>query len=45
MQVKGFRCHVATGGSLIGKTGRWEAYGWAVVQLDYDEEIAPLHGM
>ena len=39
MQVDGLRCHVTTDGSLLGKTGKWGACGWAVVQLDYDEEI------
>ena len=28
MQVEGFRGHVATDGSLLGKTGKWEACGW-----------------
>ena len=32
-------------GSLPGKAGKWKASGWAVVQLDYDEEMGPLHGM
>ena len=45
MQVDVFRGHVATDGSLLGKTGKWRACGWAVVQLDYDEEIGPLYGM
>ena len=44
MQVDGFRGYVATD-SLLRKTGKWEACGWAVVQLDYDEEVGPLHGM
>ena len=44
MQVEGFRDHVATDGSLLGKTGKWEACGCAVVQLDYDEEMGPLYG-
>ena len=30
---------------LLGKVGKWRACGWAVVQLDYDEEMGPLHGM
>ena len=34
---------MATDGSLLGMTGEWGA--WAVVQLDYDEEMWPLHGM
>ena len=42
MKVEGFRGHVATDGSLFGKTGKWGACGWAVVQLDYDEEMGPL---
>ena len=43
--AEGFKGHVATDGSLLGKAGKWEACGWAVVQLDCDEEMAPLHGM
>ena len=39
MQVEGFRCHVATDGSLLGAAGKW-----AVAQLDY-EEMGPLYGM
>ena len=38
-----FKDHVATGGSLPGKAGKWRACGWAVVQLDYGEEMGPLH--
>ena len=45
MQVEGFRCHVATDGSVLGMTGKWRACCWAVVQLDYGEEMGPLHGM
>ena len=45
MQIEGFRGHVATDGSLLGSAGKWRACGWAVVQLDYDEEMGPLHGM
>ena len=37
----GHRCH----GSLLGTAGKWGACDWAVVQLDYDEEMEPLHGM
>ena len=37
--------HVATEGSLLGSAGKWGACGWAAVQLDYDEELAHLHGM
>ena len=44
MQVEGFRGHVATDGSLLGKTGKWIACGWAVVQLDYDEETGHCVG-
>ena len=36
---------MATDGSLLGKTAKWEACDWAVVQLDYDEEVGPMHGM
>ena len=36
---------MATDGSLLGTAGKWRACGWAVVQLDYDEEMWPLHGM
>ena len=45
LPAEGFKCHVATDGSLQGETGKWGACGWAVVQLDYDEEMEPLHGM
>ena len=41
----GFKGHVATDGSLLGTAGKWGASGCAVVQLDYDEEMGPLHGM
>ena len=30
---------------LLGRTVKWRACGWAVVQLVYDEEMGPLHGM
>ena len=36
---------MATDGSLQGKAGKWGACGWAVVQLDYNEEMGPLYGM
>ena len=36
---------MAIDGSLSGKTGKCGACGWAVVQLDYDEEMGPLQGM
>ena len=45
MPAECFKGHVATDGSLLGNDGKWEACGWAVVQLDYDEEMGPLHGM
>ena len=45
MQVEGFRGQVTTDASLMRKTGKWGACGWAVVQLEYDEEMGPLHGM
>ena len=45
LQVEGFRGHVATDGSLFGAiSGKWSACGWAVVQLDYNEEMGPLYG-
>ena len=37
--------HVATDCSLLGRAGKWGSCGWAVVQLDYDEELGRLHGM
>ena len=43
--AEGFVGHVATDGSLLGRAGKWRACGRAVVQLDYDEEMGPLHGM
>ena len=43
--AEGFKGHVATDGSVLGKAGKWWACGWAVVQLDYDEEMGLLHGM
>ena len=30
---------------LLGAAGKWRARGWAVVQLDYDEEMGSLHGL
>ena len=30
---------------MLENAGKWRACGWAVVQLDYDEELVPLHGM
>ena len=45
MPAEGFKGHVATDGSLLGNAGKWRACGWAVLQLDCDEEIGPLRGM
>ena len=45
MPGEGFKGHVATDCSLLGTAGKWRACGWSVVQLDYDEELGPLHGM
>ena len=42
LQVEGFRGHVAADVSLLGKSGKWWACGWAVVQLDYDEEMGAI---
>ena len=39
MPAEGFKGHVTTDGSLLGAAGKWGACGWAVVQLDYDEEM------
>ena len=35
---------MATDGSLFGKTGKRRACGWAVVQLDYEEEMGRCMG-
>ena len=45
MPAEGLEGHVATGGSMLGKSGKWRDGGLAVVRLDYDEEMGPLHGM
>ena len=45
MPAEGFKGHVATDGSLLGIAGKWGACGLSAVQLDYDEELGPLHGM
>ena len=45
MPAEAFKGHVATDGSLLGTAGKWGACGWSVVQLDYDGELGPLHGM
>ena len=42
MPAEGFKGHVASDGSLLQNAG---ACGWAVVQMDHDEEMGPLHGM
>ena len=46
LPAEGFRGHVATDGSLLGIAGKWKTCGWAVVQLDYDEEMGAIawHG-
>ena len=41
MSAEGFKGHVATDGSLLGNAGKWAACGWAVVHLDYEEEMVP----
>ena len=43
--AEGFMGHVATNGSLLGRADKCGACGWAVVQLNYDEEMLPLHGI
>ena len=43
--MDGFNGHVATGRLLVRRTVKWRAFGWAVVQLVYDEELGLLHGM
>ena len=45
MPADGFKGHVATNGSLLGRAGKWGACGLSVVQLDFDEELGLLHGM
>ena len=45
MPAEGFKGHVAIDGSLLGTAGKWGACCWSVVQMDYDEEVEPLHGM
>ena len=45
MPAGGFRNLVATGGFLLGVSGKWSACGWSVVQLDHDQEVGPMHGM
>ena len=42
LPTEGFKGHVAADGSLL-ENGVHVV--WAVVQLDYDEEMGPLHGM
>ena len=43
LPVEGFKGHVATDGSLQGELA--SVCVWAAAQLDYDEEMDPLHGM
>ena len=45
MPAEGFKGHVATDGSLLVNAGKWGACGSAVVQLDKNVEMGPLHGM
>ena len=45
LPAEGFKGHVATDGSLLGRAGKWRACGWPVVQLDSDEKVVPLNGM
>ena len=45
MPAEGFKGHVAADGSLLGIVGKWGACGWVVVQLDFDEEMEPSHGI
>ena len=45
MPAEGFKGHVNTDGSLLGTGGKWGACGWSVVELSYDEQLGPLHGM
>ena len=45
LPAEGFKGHVATDGSLLGRAGKLGACGWAPVQLDYDEEMEPSNGM
>ena len=30
---------------MLPRTDHWGACGWSVVQLDYDGELGPLHGL
>ena len=45
LECRRFQGPCGTDGSLLGKTGKWGACGWSVVQLDFDEELELLHGM
>ena len=45
MPAEGSKGHIATDGSLLENAGKGGARGWAVVQLDYEEVMGPLHGM
>ena len=44
MPAEGFKGHVTTDGTLLGKGRKLGACGWAVVQLDYDEEMHGMYG-
>ena len=45
MPAEGFKGHVATDCSLLLNAGKWGACGWAVVQLECDEELGLSLGM
>ena len=44
-QQKASRAPLPLMDPLLGTAGKWGACGRVVVQLDYDEEMGPLHGM
>ena len=39
MPAEGFKGHVTTDGSSLGKAGKWGARGWAEVPLEIDDEM------
>ena len=41
MAARGFKGHVATRRQKL----EWGACGWSMVQVDYDEELVPLHAI
>ena len=43
--AEGIQGLVATDGSLLSVTGKLGVCGWSLVQLEYDGELRPLHGM